>query len=142
MTKANTGHKVKVHYTGTLDDGSQFDSSQGRDPLEFVVGEGQVIKGFEDGVTGMTVGETKSIHIPPEEAYGPYMEEMTTKVGRDQLPEGMTPEIDQMLQMQTPDGQVIAVRIAEVSEDSVTLDANHALAGKALNFALELVAIL
>ncbi len=141
MTKAIKGNNVKVHYTGSLDDGSIFDSSKDRDPLEFEIGKGQVIKGFEEGVSGMAVGDVKKIHIAPEDAYGPYHEEMTTSVERSQLPEGMNPEIDQMLQMQTPDGQVIQVRVAEINDDSVKLDANHPLAGKALNFELELMAI-
>ncbi|MCF7849695.1 MAG: peptidylprolyl isomerase [Kiritimatiellales bacterium] len=135
------GQTVKIHYTGTLDDGEQFDSSVGRDPLEFEVGSGQVIPGFEKGVLGMEVNEKKSIHIPSAEAYGEPVEEMIMDFERSQLPEGMEPEAGMQLHMQGPQGQPIPVKIVAVSEEKITIDANHPLAGQNLNFELELVEI-
>ena len=140
-TAANKGDSVKIHYTGTLDDGSVFDSSEGRDPLEFVIGSGQVIPGFDDGVQGMNPGEKKDINIPCDQAYGPHNPEMLITVPREQLPPDMKPEAGQQLQMQTPEGQAVPVLVTQVEEQHVHLDANHPLAGKDLNFALELVAI-
>jgi peptidylprolyl isomerase len=135
------GQKVKIHYTGTLDDGSQFDSSAGRDPLEFEMGAGMVIPGFENGVKGMEVGEKKTIHIPAAEAYGERREEMIMQFERSQLPEDIKPEVGMGLQMQGPEGQPVPVTVTAVDEDSITIDANHQLAGQNLNFELELVEI-
>lgn len=141
MTAAKSGDKVRIHYTGTLSDGSTFDSSEGRDPLEFTLGSGQVIPGFDTGVTGMVVGEKKTIEIPCEEAYGPVQEGARQDVPRAQIPVEIPLEVGIQLQMQSPQGQVIPVTVVEVTEETVTLDANHALAGKDLTFALELVSI-
>ena len=135
------GQKVKIHYTGTLDDGNQFDSSAGRDPLEFEMGAGMVIPGFEKGVADMAVGEKKSIHIPAAEAYGEKREDLVMQFERSQLPEGLEPEIGMMLQMQGPQGQPVPVTVTEVEEEKVTIDANHQLAGQNLNFELELVSV-
>ena len=135
------GQKVKIHYTGTLDDGNQFDSSDGRDPLEFEMGAGMVIPGFETGVKDMAVGEKKSIHIPSVEAYGEKREDMVMDFERSQLPEGMDPEVGMGLQMQGPQGQPVPVQIIAVAEEKVTIDANHPLAGQNLNFELELVEV-
>jgi peptidylprolyl isomerase len=135
------GQKVKIHYTGTLDDGSQFDSSAGRDPLEFEMGAGMVIPGFEKGVSDMDVGEKKKIHIPAAEAYGERREEMVMDFERSQLPPEMEPEVGMMLQMQGPQGQPIPVTVTAVAEAHITIDANHQLAGQNLNFELELVAV-
>lgn len=135
------GQKVKIHYTGTLDDGSQFDSSAGRDPLEFEMGAGMVIPGFEKGVQGMEVGEKKSIHIPAAEAYGERREEMIMQFDRSQLPDGLEPTVGMGLQMQGPEGQPVPVMITAVDEESITIDANHQLAGQNLNFELELVEV-
>ena len=139
--QATEGNEVKVHYTGKLDDGVVFDSSSGGDPLSFVIGEHQVIPGFEEAVSGMAVGETKSVHIPSEQAYGPVQDALVVLVDRDRLPAEIKPEVGQQLQMKTGEGQVVPVRITVVGEEKVTLDANHPLAGKNLNFDLELVAI-
>lgn len=140
MRKAQAGDTVRIHYTGTLEDGSVFDSSQGRDPLEFTLGSGQVIAGFDEGVTGMQQGEQKTITIPAAAAYGPHHEELVIRVGADELPEGLHPEVGQKLQMS--DGQqVMMVTVTAADEAGVTLDANHPLAGKDLTFALELVEI-
>jgi FKBP-type peptidyl-prolyl cis-trans isomerase 2 len=135
------GQKVKIHYTGTLDDGTKFDSSEGRDPLEFEMGAGMVIPGFETGVVDMAVGEKKSIHIPATEAYGERREEMVMDFEREQLPEGMEPEVGMGLQMQGPEGQAIPVQIIEVAETTIKIDANHPLADKNLNFELELIEV-
>ncbi|MEA2068085.1 MAG: peptidylprolyl isomerase [Verrucomicrobiota bacterium] len=135
------GQKVKIHYTGTLDDGNQFDSSAGRDPLEFEMGAGMVIPGFEKGVADMEIGEKKSINIPAAEAYGEKRDEMVMDFERSQLPEGMEPEVGMGLQMQGPQGQPVPVRITAVAGTTVTIDANHPLAGKDLNFELELVEV-
>lgn len=135
------GQKVKIHYKGTLDDGTQFDSSAGRDPLEFEMGAGMVIPGFENGVRDMAVGETKTIHIPADEAYGQRREDMVMDFERSQLPDGLEPEVGMMLQMQGPQGQPVPVRVTAVEEAAITIDANHQLAGQDLNFELELVEI-
>ncbi len=135
------GQKVKIHYTGTLDDGKSFDSSAGRDPLEFEMGAGMVIPGFETGVKDMAVGEKKNIHIPVAEAYGEKREEMVMDVERAQLPDGLEPEVGMGLQMQGPQGQPIPVQITAVAEANITIDANHPLAGQNLNFELELVEV-
>lgn len=135
------GQKVKIHYTGTLDDGSQFDSSAGRDPLEFEMGAGMVIPGFEKGVEGMEVGEKKNIHIPAEEAYGERREDMVMQFERSQLPEDLEPAVGMGLQMQGPEGQPVPVTVTAVDEDNITIDANHQLAGQNLNFELELVEV-
>lgn len=135
---ATSGDTVRVHYTGTLEDGTTFDSSEGREPLEFTLGSGQVIPGFDAGVSGMEPGQTKTIQIPAEEAYGPRRDEMTLQVSPDQFPEGMDPEVGQQLQLQQPDGQAVVVRVAEVSDVVVVLDANHPLAGEDLTFELTL----
>ncbi len=138
---AQTGDTVKVHYTGTLDDGSQFDSSAGRDPLEFRLGTGQVIQGFDDGVTGMNIGEKKTIHIPAAQAYGEQRPEMMLDIKRSEVPADITLEIGMKLMMQGQNGQPMPVTVAGLSDDDVTLDANHELAGKDLTFELELVEI-
>ncbi|WP_370227412.1 peptidylprolyl isomerase [Cognatishimia sp.] len=138
---AKSGDTVQIHYTGTLDDGSTFDSSAGREPLQFTLGSGQVIKGFDDGVTGMAVGEKKTIHIPCEDAYGPINPAMMQDVPREQIPDEIPLELGMMLQMQGQAGDVIPVTVANITDDTVTLDANHMLAGKDLTFELELVSV-
>jgi len=138
--QAKTGDTVRIHYTGTLNDGSVFDSSEGRDPLEFTLGEGQVIPGFEEAVAGMAVGEEKTVTIPADEAYGRTRQELVLTVPRAQLPAGMEPRVGQQLQlMQGSEAFVVTVR--EVRDDAVVLDANHPLAGQDLTFELSLVEI-
>lgn len=141
MTQAKSGDTVRIHYTGTLADGSVFDSSEGRDPLEFQLGSGQVIPGFDTGVTGMEVGEKKTIHIPCADAYGEVNPQAMQAVPRADIPDHIPLDLGTQLQMQAPNGQVVMVTVAEVTDETVTLDANHPLAGKDLTFALELVEI-
>ena len=141
MAKATAGDRVQIHYTGTLSDGEMFDTSDGRAPLEFELGAGQVIPGFDTAVDGMEVGEKKTVTIPAADAYGEHRPEMIMALPVSELPEGLTPEVGQQLHMQTTEGQVVPVTVREVTEEKVVLDANHALAGQDLTFAIELVAI-
>ena len=142
MAKAEKGSKVKVHYTGTLNDGNKFDSSHDRGQvLEFEVGSGQMIKGFDEGVVGMEVGETKDIHIKPEDAYGLRKEEAQTEVPKESLPPDFNPKIGETVQGQTVDGRPILAKVKELQENKVILDLNHPLAGEELNFNVELVEI-
>jgi FKBP-type peptidyl-prolyl cis-trans isomerase 2 len=131
-----------VHYTGKLEDGTVFDTSEERTPLEFTIGSGQIIPGFERAVVGMEPGETKTATISPEEAYGQHREDMTITVDRGQFPEDINPEPGQQLQVQQPDGRAAIVVVSDVSESTVTLDANHPLAGQPLTFDIELVDII
>jgi len=141
MSQAKTGDTVKIHYTGTLEDGTEFDSSAGREPLEFSLGSGQVIAGFDTAVDGMAVGDSKTVTIQPAEAYGDRHDQLVQEVPKSALPDDMKPEVGMQLQSQSPDGQAMNLVIAEVAEESITVDANHPLAGQALTFALELVEI-
>lgn len=140
MRRAQTGDTVSVHYTGTLADGSVFDSSRGRDPLEFTVGAGRVIPGFDSAVAGMAVGEEKTVVIPADQAYGAHRPELMVEVDRAQFPAGLKPEIGQQLQL-SRGGQLFVVTVRDVSDGSVLLDGNHPLAGEDLTFALELVGV-
>ncbi len=140
MTAAN-GNKVKVHYTGTFDDGEVFDSSREAQPLEFEVGAGQVIPGFDQAVVGMAIGDSKQVRLPEDEAYGPYNAEMVFEADHSQFEEGMNPEAGQQFQTQMEDGAPMLLTVKEVREDKIVLDANHPMAGKTLNFDIELVEI-
>lgn len=141
MLQVKSGDTVRVHYHGKLTDGTTFDSSEGREPLEFEVGSGMVIAGFDTGVTGMVVGEKRTVNIPVEQAYGEKQEEMFMEFPMDRFPEDMKPEVGMQLNMSSADGQNFPVIIREVLEDKVVLDANHPLAGEELIFDLELVEI-
>jgi FKBP-type peptidyl-prolyl cis-trans isomerase 2 len=141
MVQAKPGDTVKIHYTGKLEDGTVFDSSVDREPLEFTVSGGQVIPGFDQAVVGMTPGESKTEKIPMDRAYGPHRPEMVLEVSRQQLPPDLQPEVGQQLQVQQENGQVIPVFVTEVTESNVTLDANHPLAGEDLTFEIQLVDI-
>ncbi len=141
MAQVTAGDTVRVHYTGRLDDGSVFDSSEGREPLRFEVGSGQVIGGFDEAVTGMESGETKTVRIPAEEAYGERRDDLLLDVERSAFPSSIEPEVGQRLQMSQGPGQPAVVTVTEVTEERVRLDANHPLAGEALTFELELVSI-
>ena len=141
MTQATAGSKVKIHYTGTLENGSQFDSSEGRDPLAFEVGSGQVIPGFDKAVEGMAVGESKSVSIAPEDAYGPRNEQAIQEVPKSALPDDLVPVEGMILQAQNQNQQPVQLTVTAVSDDSITVDGNHPLAGKTLNFDISLVEI-
>ncbi|MFC1910663.1 peptidylprolyl isomerase [Chloroflexota bacterium] len=140
-TIASNGDTVKVDYTGMLSDGTVFDSSVGKQPLEFTLGSGQVIEGFDKAVTGMKVGESKTVTIPEDEAYGQYRDDLVTVMDRSQLPPGEPPQIGQRLLATSADGKSIIFTVTEVDEKTVTVDANHPLAGKDLTFELKLVDI-
>ena len=135
------GNSLQVHYTGTLEDGSIFDSSEGRDPLEFTLGKGMLIPGFESAVMGLKEGETNTVTLPPAEAYGEAHEENIFEVSRSQFPEGVEPEVGMMMQVGTPNGPM-PVKIAKFDDENVSLDANHELAGKTLTFKITVVKIM
>ena len=141
MQQVKSGDTVRVHYHGKLTDGSTFDSSEGREPLEFEVGSGSVIAGFDEGVTGMQVGEKKTVNIPSDQAYGEKQEDLFMEFPMDRFPEDMKPEVGMQLSMSNGSGENFPVVIREVRENTVVLDANHPLAGEDLNFDLELVEI-
>ncbi len=139
--RVETGHRIRVHYTGKLTDGSVFDSSTGKDPLEFVVGAGQMIPGFDTGVVGMKIGEERTLTLPPEEAYGLRDEEMVFNFPRSMLPKGYTPVVGEMLRMTSCDGAPMRVTIRKIEGEQILLDANHFLAGESLIFSVKLVEI-
>src|SRR5215213_5861234 len=141
MQQVKSGDKVKVHYNGKLQNGETFDSSEGREPLEFTVGGGQVIKGFDEGVMGMQVGDKRTVEIEVGNAYGEKNEDMIIEFPKTQFPEDMNPEVGMQLMMNNGQGQSFPVLVKEVKEDSVLLDANHPLAGEDLVFDIELVEI-
>jgi FKBP-type peptidyl-prolyl cis-trans isomerase 2 len=141
MAGAKNGDSVKVHYTGKLKDGTVFDSSRGREPIEFTIGERSVIPGFEDAVIGMKTGETKTIHIAAENAYGARREDMVFEVTREEFPAHITPEVNQQFRVLQDDGRSVIVTIMEVTDEHVVLDANHPLAGEELIFDIELTEI-
>lgn len=141
MVQAKLGDQVTVNYTGKLDDGTIFDSSIDRDPLQFSLGEGHVIPGFEEAVTGMSPGDTKTVTIPCNQAYGPYHEEMVIVVDQQQIPAELGIEVGQQLQIRQGEDEIIPVIITDISDSKVTLDANHPLAGQDLTFEIELVEI-
>lgn len=141
MSVVAAGNKVKIHYTGTFDDGEVFDSSRKVEPLEFEVGTGQVIPGFDNAVVGMAVGETKQVRLLEDEAYGPYNPEMVFDADPEQFEEGLVLEVGQQFQTQMEDGTPLLLTVKSVEGEKITLDANHPMAGKVLNFDLEVVEI-
>ncbi|MDX1629602.1 MAG: peptidylprolyl isomerase [Fulvivirga sp.] len=141
MSEAKKGDKVKVHYTGKLKDGTVFDTSENREPLEFELGAGMMIAGFDSAVSGMKVGDKKTADIPVDQAYGEKRDEMVVEVPKKQLPEDLDPEVGQQLAMQQPNGQSIPVVVTKVEDETIEIDANHPLAGKDLVFDIELVEI-
>ena len=141
MTQVKEGDTVRIHYTGTLADGETFDTSEGRDPLEFTVGSGQIIPGLEAALPGMAVGEKKTVEVPAADAYGDADPAAKQAVPRADIPEDIPLDLGTRLQVQTPQGEVMPVTVAEVTEEQVILDANHPLAGRDLTFAIEVVEI-
>lgn len=141
MAQAKAGDRVKVHYTGTLNNGQIFDSSKSREPLTFTLGSGMVIPGFDAAVTGLEPGESVTATIPVDKAYGPYREEMVADIDRQNIPADFELEVGQRLEMQVPNGEAMAVTITDIKGDTITLDGNHPLAGQDLTFELELVEI-
>ncbi len=141
MAQAKQGDTVKVHYTGKLEDGMVFDSSLDREPLQFKIGEMAVIEGFEQMVSGMNPGDKKTQTIPAEQAYGPHNEELLLEIERHELPKDLDPQVGQILEGGKQDGERVSFKVKAVSEKTVTLDANHPLAGENLIFEIELVEI-
>ena len=141
MAQAKSGDTVKVHYTGTLNNGQVFDSSKTREPLQFTLGTGMVIPGFDAAVTGLSPGEAITTTIPNAEAYGPYQKEMVADIEKENIPADFELEVGQRLQMQVPSGEAMSVTITDIRGNMVTLDGNHPLAGQDLTFELELVEI-
>ena len=141
MQKVQKGMYVSVNYTGKLDNGEVFDSSEGRAPLEFKMGAGQLIKGFEDAVTGMSLNEKKEFTLPPEEAYGHRDENQKHEFPRSELPDNVNPEVGDTVAFSTPEGQKIPARLVEMDDENLTFDLNHPLAGESLTFSIEVVGI-
>ncbi|SRR6056297_1161956 len=141
MSHVKSGDTVRIHYTGTLSDGSVFDSSEGRDPLEFTVGSGQIIPGLDKALPEMEVGEKKRVEVASDEAYGPVQDEAKQAVPRSEIPEDIPLEVGLQLQARNENGEVMPLTVVELSDEAVVLDANHPLAGKDLTFDIELVAI-
>ena len=141
MAQSKNGDNVKVHYTGTLADGTVFDSSEGKDPLDVKLGSGTVIPGFDTALTGMEVGEKKTVTIPYENAYGPHNAEMVMQIPITEVPEDMSPEIGDKMQVGGAAGETMAVTVLDITDDFIVLDANPPLAGQNLTFALELITI-
>ncbi len=141
MASVKDGSTVKVHYTGKLEDGTVFDSSLEREPLEFKIGAGSIIPGFEKGIMGLETGAKKTLTIAPEDGYGDPSQDLIAVVKKTEFPKDITPELGQQLQMQRPDGQIVNMVISQIDGDDVTLDANHPLAGKTLIFDIELVEV-
>lgn len=141
MSAAKDGDKVKVHYTGSLDDGSEFDSSRQREPIEFTIGGGEILPGVEQAVVGLEPGGTNKVTLPAEDAYGEHRDDMIQEIERSVLPQEVEPQVGLQLQAQSPGGQPLLLTITEVGEEKVTVDANHPLAGKDLTFEVELVEV-
>lgn len=139
MKQAKNGDNVRVHYTGKLEDGTEFDSSREKDPIEFTVGSGGLIPGFENSIVGMQVGDKKTITLQPEEAYGEKNHGLVVEIEKENFPPDITPEVGMPLQVKQSDDNIINVMVTDITENSVTIDANHPLAGKSLVFDIELV---
>jgi len=141
VAKAQEGDEVQVHYTGKLEDGTVFDTSEDGEPLSFTIGENRVIPGFEEAVTGMEPGESKTTEVEPEQAYGEHREDMVMEMDQDQIPSEVDPEVGQQLQLRLENGQTVPVLITALGDGTVTIDANHPLAGRKLIFDIDLVDI-
>ena len=141
MAQAKEGDRVKINFTGKLEDGSIFANTADSEPLEFNLGEGKIIPGIENAVEGMNVGESRTVNVNPEQAYGQRQDELVEEVGRDQFPQNVEPKVGQSFEVPQQAGQPMVVRVIDVSEQTVTLDGNHPLAGRDLIFELELLEI-
>jgi len=141
MAQAKRGDTVKIHYTGRLEDATTFETSAEHAPLQFTLGEGKMIPGFERAVIGMSPGESKTAKVPADEAYGPYRKELTIEVGRDKIPPNLKAEVGHPLRIRLADGKTTVVKVTEVSESTITLDGNHPLAGEDLTFDIQLIEI-
>ncbi|HBQ61662.1 MAG TPA: peptidylprolyl isomerase [Balneolaceae bacterium] len=141
MSKVKSGDTVKVHYTGKLEDGSVFDSSADRDPLEVTLGEGKLIPGFENAVVGLEVGDKTTASIESADAYGDRRDDLEVTIEREQLPEDIEPQVGMQLQLNQPNGQPVPVQVTKVEDENIIIDANHPLAGKDLTFDIELIEI-
>ena len=141
MRQAKAGDKVKIHYTGMLEDGTVFDTSRNREALELTIGSGTVIRGLEDALVGMSVGETKELEVAPDDAFGQRREELVIQVKKEGFPANLDPEEGMSLKLKGPEDEEVPAVITEVSDDSITIDANHPLAGKDLTFFVELADI-
>jgi peptidylprolyl isomerase len=141
MAQAKIGDTVKVHYSGKLDTGVLFDSSEGSDPLQFKLGSGSLIAGFEEAVEGMNPGESKTVQIPPEKAYGKYREDLVIKIDKKDIPEGIVPAEGMTLEIGASNGVMVPVQITEIEEDTITIDANHPLSEQTLTFEIKLMEI-
>ena len=141
MAQAKTGDKVTIHYTGKLEDGVVFASSRETEPAEFVIGQGQILPGVEEAVSGMEPGQSKTVEISSDKAYGPHRTELTQQIPRKDFPADVEPKVGQRLNLQQQQGRPITVSITEVTDESITIDANHPLAGKNVVFDLELISV-
>jgi len=142
MVQARMNDKVKVHYSGTLSDGTIFDSSLEREPFEFTIGRGMVVPGFENGIVGMNEGETKTVSISADDAYGPYKDDLVGVIDKSRIPEDIDLDVGMVLQMSSPEGGITNVTVADISDAGVTIDLNHPLAGKDLIFEIKLLEVL
>ena len=141
MTQAKRGDTVKIHYTGRLEDTTTFETSAEHDPLQFTLGEGKMIPGFEKAVIGMKPGESKTVKVPADKAYGPYRKDLTIEVGREKIPPNLKAEVGHPLRIRLADGKTTMVKVIELSESTITLDGNHPLAGEDLTFDIQLIEI-
>jgi peptidylprolyl isomerase len=139
MAQVQNGDHIKINYTGSLKDGTVFDSSEGREPLEFTVGEHQVIPGVEQAVMGMDVGESKTVTVSSDQAYGPHMDQLVQTVDKARIPDHVTPEVGKQLLVRDEQGKTLTLQITDIGDETITLDANHPLAGKDLTFTIEVV---
>lgn len=141
MTQAKSGDTIKLNYIGRLGDGSVFDTTENRQPLQFVLGQDRLIKGFEEAVVGMNPGESKTVELQPEDAYGPRRDEMVLAIDRATLPQDVQPQVGQKIQLQTQEGQPVEAAVTGVTESNITVDANHPLAGRPLTFEIHLLEV-
>lgn len=141
MAQAKNGSTVTVNYTGRLEDGSVFDETQNKEPLRFVLGKDRLIKGFEQAVVGMSPGESKTVKLPPEDAYGPKRDEMLVSVDRGKIPQDVQPQVGQRVELKQQDGSPIGATVTEVTDSTIVVDANHPLAGHSLTFDISMVEV-